>query len=61
MRIGILSRGARLYSTRRLRDAARERGHEAKVLDTLAFAIDVEQGNPDLYYRGRPLPPVDRS
>lgn len=59
MRIGILSRGPRLYSTRRLRDAARERGHEAKVLDPLAFAIDVEQGNPALYHKGRPLRPVD--
>lgn len=59
MRIGILSRGPRLYSTRRLRDAARERGHEAKVLDPLAFAIDVEQGNPALYHKGRPLRPID--
>lgn len=59
MRIGILSRGPRLYSTRRLRDAARRRGHEAKVFDTLAFAIDVEQGRPALHYKGRPLAPVD--
>lgn len=59
MRIGILSRGPRLYSTRRLRDAARERGHEAKILDPLAFAIDVEQGNPALYHKGRPLRPID--
>jgi len=30
MRIAILSRGPRLYSTRRLREAAIERGHKAR-------------------------------
>lgn len=55
MRIAILSRNARLYSTRRLVEACKARGHEVKVLDTLHCAIDVEQGDPDLYYRGKPL------
>ncbi len=59
MRIAILSRGPRLYSTRRLREACRERGHEALVLNPMRFAIDVEQGAPDLYYKGKRLRDYD--
>ncbi len=59
MRIGILSRNARLYSTRRLVEAGRARGHRMRVLDTFDFAVSMEEGFPDLYYRGKPLPAVD--
>lgn len=59
MKIGILSRGPRLYSTRRLRDAARMRGHQARVLDPLAFSIEVERGRPSLYYRHKRLDAID--
>jgi ribosomal protein S6--L-glutamate ligase len=55
MKIGILSRGARLYSTLRLRDAAVRRGHEVRILDTLAFSMMVEQHRPALLYQGRAL------
>ena len=41
MRIGILSRNASLYSTRRLVQAARNRGHDAAVIDTLSVAVEV--------------------
>lgn len=51
MRIAILSRARGCYSTRRLREAALARGHDAKVLDTLRFSMAVEQGKPDLYYK----------
>src|SRR5262249_12674877 len=56
MHIAILSRGPRLYSTRRLKEASIARGHEARVLNTLSFSIEVEQGNPRLFYKGRELP-----
>jgi ribosomal protein S6--L-glutamate ligase len=59
MKIGVLSRGPRLYSTRRLREAAISRGHHCRVLDTLAFTIDLEAEAPDLLYRGRPMPRYD--
>lgn len=59
MRLAILSRSPRCYSTRRLREAARQRGHAVKVLDTLKFAIDLASGSPDLYFRGRQLSPYD--
>lgn len=41
MKIGILSRNSTLYSTRRLVQAARLRGHEAFVIDTTAVSIDL--------------------
>lgn len=39
MRIGILSRNPALYSTRRLAQAVRDRGHQAQVIDTTAVAV----------------------
>lgn len=36
-----------------------QRGHVARVLDTLKFSIDLEAGTPDLYYRGRELSNYD--
>ena len=59
MKIGILSRGARLYSTRRLREAALAAGHKVSVLDTLKFGLYLSQGEPDLTYRGKPLSHYD--
>ncbi len=41
MKIGILSRNPSLYSTRRLAQAARMRGHHVKVLDTLSMPVQV--------------------
>lgn len=55
MRIAILSRGPRLYSTRRLKEACEARGHESRVLDTFSFSIEVEQGAPRLYYKHKKL------
>jgi ribosomal protein S6--L-glutamate ligase len=59
MKLAILSRAPRSYSTSRLRAAARERGHTCKVLNTLRFAIDLASDEPDLLYRGRPLSDYD--
>lgn len=59
MKLGILSRSPRAYSTQRLKAAALERGHEAVVLNTLRFAIDLSGGEPDLQYRGKPLSHYD--
>ena len=55
MKLAILSRAPRAYSTQRLRAAAAERGHTVKVLDTLRFAIDLADDEPDLQFRGRRL------
>lgn len=53
LQVAILSRNARLYSTRRLVEAARERGHRARVLDTLRCNMLLSRGEPRLFYRGR--------
>lgn len=55
MNLAILSAAPNCYSTRRLRQAAEQRGHEVKVLNTLRFALELEHGEPDLHYRGRRL------
>src|SRR5258708_5913541 len=59
MRIVILSRQETLYSTRVLIEAARKRGHDVRVLDTLQFDIRVSKRSPELSYKGEPVGPVD--
>ena len=59
MKLAILSRAPRSYSTQRLRAAAEQRGHDVKVLNTLRFAIDLSGPEPDLQYRGRTLSDYD--
>jgi ribosomal protein S6--L-glutamate ligase len=59
MKLAILSRAPRTYSTQRLRAAAIDRGHSVKVLNTLRFAIDLSGVEPDLFFRGRPLSDYD--
>ncbi len=59
MKLAILSCGPRCYSTRRLRQAALQRGCNVKVLNTLKFAIDLEKGEPDLYYNQKQLSHYD--
>ena len=51
MKLAILSCGVNSYSTKRLKEAAKERNHKVKVLNTLKFAIDLERGKPDLYFK----------
>lgn len=55
MRIAILSRNSRLYSTRRLAEACVNRGHEVRVLDVLKCYIDVDATNPAIWYMGEKL------
>jgi len=59
MKLAILSCAPNAYSTRRLKEAAELRGHQAKVLNTLKFAIDLDRGSPDLYYRQKVLSTYD--
>ena len=59
MKLAILSCSPKAYSTRRLKEAAEQRGHKAKVLNTLKFAIDLEEGSPDLYFRQKHLSTYD--
>lgn len=59
MKLAILSRAPHAYSTQRLLAAAVDRGHTARVLNTLRFAIDLAGEDPDLRYRGKPLSDYD--
>ncbi len=59
MKLAILSRSLRAYSTRRLKEAAEQRDIQAKVLDTLKFAIDLKAGAPDLFFRQKQLSDYD--
>jgi ribosomal protein S6--L-glutamate ligase len=59
MRLVILSRQESLYSTAALVAAGRRRGHTVDVLDTLQFDIRVSRRNPELFYQGQPIGPVD--
>lgn len=59
MKIGILSRGPKLYSTRRLREAAIKGGHKARVFDTLKFGLYLRKGEPDVTYGGKPISHYD--
>lgn len=59
MKIAILSRNAQLYSTRRLVNAARRRGHSVRVVDALRCYMNVNPTTPDVHYRGRKLEGFD--
>lgn len=51
MKLAILSRDPKLYSTRRLVEAAESRGHEVRVLDHLRCFMDISSDNPTVHYR----------
>lgn len=55
MKLAILSRNSKLYSTRRLVEAARERGHSARVLDPLRCYMRIASDGFDMHYKGRPI------
>ena len=59
MNIAILSRDSRLYSTRRLTEAARERGHEARVVDVLRCYMNIAAHKPAIHYKGEVLDAFD--
>ncbi|MFC3095737.1 30S ribosomal protein S6--L-glutamate ligase [Alteromonas sediminis] len=59
MRIAILSRNPKLYSTRRLVEAGEERGHKVDVIDTMHCYMDITSNNPSVRYRGKKLPFYD--
>ena len=59
MKIAILSRNTRLYSTRRLVEAARERSHVVRVLDPLRCYVRIAPGGASVRYKGKALREID--
>ena len=59
MKIVILSRQPKLYSTARIVEAGEKLGHEMVVVDHLKCNIEIEKKKPKLYYQGAYLEKVD--
>ncbi|MFB0907589.1 MAG: ribosomal protein S6--L-glutamate ligase [Spirosomataceae bacterium] len=59
MKIAVLSRGPKLYSTQRLLEAIKERGHEAMLVDHLKCIIELERKSPKIFYQGKYLDDID--
>ncbi len=59
MRIAILSRNPKLYSTRRLVEAGEQKGHQVDVIDTLQCYMDITKTRSVVRYQGEELPHYD--
>jgi ribosomal protein S6--L-glutamate ligase len=59
MDIAILSRNVKLYSTRRLIEAAKERGHHIHTLDPLRCYMNITSHRPTIHYKGEDLKGFD--
>jgi ribosomal protein S6--L-glutamate ligase len=59
MKIAILSNGNGNYSTKRLRDVAKERGHQVKIIKYRECYASIEKSNPTVSYRGEDLSGYD--
>lgn len=59
MKLAILSRNRNLYSTKRLIEAAEQRGHEVLLLDHMKCVLVIEQGRPHIYYNGKEVTDVN--
>lgn len=55
MKIALMCRNSKLYSHRRLIEAAEQRGHEIDVINTLRVVVDIASHRPTLHYEGRTL------
>nr|WP_288256729.1 30S ribosomal protein S6--L-glutamate ligase [uncultured Pseudomonas sp.] len=59
MKIAVLSRNPRLYSTSRLVEAGQQRGHEMQVIDTLRAYMNIASHKPQIHFRGQALEGFD--
>lgn len=59
MRVYILSRNVKLYSTSRLVEAAEERGWEVRVIDYMKCSIEIMKDELRINYKGEMLPVPD--
>ncbi|CEE34559.1 hypothetical protein XACJK48_6290004 [Xanthomonas citri pv. citri] len=59
MKIAILSRNSKLYSTRRLIEAGRKRGHTVRILDPLRCYMRIAADGFSLHYKGKPITGFD--
>lgn len=59
MRIGILSTNPRLYSTRRLVEAGKERGHTMRIIDHRRCYMNITSHSPGVHYKGEAITDID--
>lgn len=59
MKIAILSKGPGNYSTKRLKEEAKKRGHEVRVINYAKCYVKVEQSKPVVRYEGKDLGTYD--
>lgn len=59
MKIAILSNGPGNYSTKRLKEVARARGHEVRIIKYRECYASIEKSNPTVSYRGEDLSGYD--
>lgn len=59
MKIAILSRNPKLYSTRKLVAAARKRGHKVEIIDVLRCYMNIAPSDPQIHYNGKRLQGFD--
>ncbi len=59
MKIILLSRNPKLYSSRRLIEAATERGHDVRTLDALRCYMNITSHKPSIHYKGEEIKGFD--
>ena len=59
MKIAILSRSEKLYSTSRLVEEAKNKGHEVRILNPLYCYMNISHEKPLVFSKGEPLPHFD--
>ena len=59
MKIAILSKGPGNYSTKRLKEVAKQRGHEVDVINYILCEASIEQSKPIVIYKGEVLTGYD--
>lgn len=59
MKIAMLARNPNLYSHKRLKEAAEQRGHELDIIDTLRCFMNIAARRPTVWYNDKKLPKYD--
>lgn len=59
MKIAMMTRSPNLFSHKRMKEAAEERGHEMHMINTLRCSVNIASRRPEIYYDGERLPKYD--
>jgi ribosomal protein S6--L-glutamate ligase len=59
MKIAVLSTNGKLYSTQRLMEAGKERGHDMLLVNHKRCYMNITTHRPSIHYKGKPITGVD--